>query len=162
MTNEKFKLADFEPLIREVVESGGEFTMKTHGISMKPMLSDGKDSVVLVRVPEEIKLGDVIFYKRDNGQYVLHRVVGKRADGYVLRGDNQIINEYGVKKEAVIAIVKAYIKNSERIETDDKEYQKYVGTLKVKYRVKKAAAFAVRAKNKLCRMLSLSEKNNDK
>ncbi|MBQ4137807.1 MAG: S24/S26 family peptidase [Clostridia bacterium] len=162
MTSERFKLADFEPLIREVIESGGEFTMKTHGISMKPMLSDGNDSVVLVSVPEEIKTGDVIFYKRDNGQYVLHRVVGKRKDGYVLRGDNQIINEYGVKKEAVIAIVKAYIKNSQRIETEDKEYRKYVSTLGVKYALKKAASFVKRVKDKLCRVMSLSGKNNDK
>ncbi|MBQ7822157.1 MAG: S24/S26 family peptidase [Clostridia bacterium] len=150
--NEKFRLADFEPIIREVVGSGGEFTMKTHGTSMLPMLSDGNDSVVLVSVPEKIVRGDVIFYKRENGQFVLHRVVGKRKDGFVLRGDNQIINEYGVGYDTVIAIVTAYIKNGKRIDVTDEEYKKYVRTLDGKYRAKIAHSLAARVKNKLCRI----------
>lgn len=127
--NEEFKLSDFEPIIREVIESGAEFTMKTRGTSMLPMLSDGKDGVVLVHVTTPPKRGDVILFKRLNGQYVLHRIVGVRADGYVLRGDNQTVNEYAVKSGSIIAVMTAYIKDGKRIEVTDDEYRRYMKRL---------------------------------
>lgn len=161
--SEKFRLSDFEPLIREVVESGGEFTMKTRGTSMLPMLSDGGDSVILVKAPEKLLCGDVAFYKRANGQYVLHRVVDVRDDGYVMRGDSQIVNEYNVAHESVIAVMKAYIKDGKRIEADDSEYRKYVRTLEGKYRMKLCRVFAAQTKNKILSLVLRSRrKDNDK
>ena len=146
--SEKFRLSDFEPIIREVVESGGEFVMKTHGTSMLPLLHDGSDSVVLAS-KSYFEIGDVAFYKRPNGQYVLHRIVGKRADGFVMRGDNQIINEYGITSEHIIAVMRAFIRNGKRTDVSDADYQKYVSTLKLRYRKKKIRAFITSVKKKL-------------
>ena len=143
--SEKVRLAELEPLIREVIGAGGEFTLRTHGVSMLPILSDGKDSVVLTSLPQKIRKGDVILYKKENGQYVLHRVVGVRADGYVTRGDNQTVNEYGVKHESVIAIVK----DSKRIAVTDKKHRVYVHTLGIRCFAKRFRAFLSKVKNKL-------------
>jgi hypothetical protein len=41
---------------------------------------------------------DVIFYRRENGQYVLHRIIKIKKDGYVCRGDNQTAKEYPVSR----------------------------------------------------------------
>lgn len=150
--SEKFKLCDFEPIIREVVQSGGEFVMKTHGTSMLPLLSDGGDGVVLVN-KGDLKVNDVVFYKRESGQYVLHRIVGKRADGFVMRGDNQIVNEYGVKNDNIIAVMSAYVKNGKRIDVNDADYKKYVSRLGGMYRKKRSAARILKIKRKLNSLL---------
>lgn len=135
--SEKYELSELEELIRETLERGGEFTIRTNGTSMYPMLVDGESRVVLVKPPLKLKRDDIAFYKRDNGQFVLHRVVGTRKDGYVIRGDNQSITEYGVGHDAVIGVVKAYYKGDELIPVDDKEYLKYVKGIKRKYPIRR-------------------------
>ena len=44
------RLSDYDPLIREVLASGGEFRLYPHGTSMRPLLRQGRDSVSLRRV----------------------------------------------------------------------------------------------------------------
>ena len=45
------RLSDYDPLIREVLASGGEFRLYPHGTSMRPLLRQGRDSVSLRREP---------------------------------------------------------------------------------------------------------------
>lgn len=135
--SEKYELSELEELIRETLERGGEFTLRTNGTSMYPMLVDGESRVVLVKPPLKLKRDDIAFYKRDNGQFVLHRVVGTRKDGYVIRGDNQSITEYGVGHDAVIGVVKAYYKGDKLIQADDTEYLEYVTRIKRKYPIRR-------------------------
>ena len=131
--NEKFSLAELEPIMLEVLNSGAEFVMKTHGISMTPMLSDGMDEVVLVKPDGKLNKYDVALFKRRDGQFVLHRVVGENSQGYIFRGDNQIVNEYGVTDDMIIAVMNAYIKNGKRINVIDSEYKDYLKTIKPRY-----------------------------
>lgn len=147
--NEKLNLAELEPLIREIMEKGGEFKLKTNGVSMRPLLGDGTDSVFLVSPKRELDVGDIAFYKRESGQFVLHRVVGKRRDGYVMRGDNQIEGEYRVPHKSVIAEVTAVEKNGKRISVNDAEYLKYVKRLKFVYLSKRLRHALSNTKNKL-------------
>ena len=105
---EDIALKDLYPVITEVVAGGGEFHLYPRGISMLPTLVPNRDSVVLA-APDGIGRGDIILYRRKNGVFVLHRVVGKKRDGsFVLRGDNQIYNERGVLPEHIIAVVVRY------------------------------------------------------
>ncbi|MCI8425930.1 MAG: hypothetical protein HFJ03_00045 [Lachnospira sp.] len=103
--NKEFKLKEYDNLIKEVIESGGEFRMYPKGISMLPILRQGKDSVVLVKPTFPLCRGQIIFYQRKNGQYVLHRIVGVGKDNYVLCGDNQTYREKGVTQDMIIAVV---------------------------------------------------------
>ena len=80
-----------------------------------------------------------------------------------MRGDSQIVNEYNVAHESVIAVMKAYIKDGKRIEADDSEYRKYVRTLEGKYRMKLCRVFAAQTKNKILSLVLRSRrKDNDK
>ena len=45
------------------------------------------------------------FYKRENGQYVLHRLIKIKNDNLIFRGDNQFINENDIKENQIIAKV---------------------------------------------------------
>lgn len=99
---ERFKIADYAAAIREVMDSGGEFTLYPRGTSMLPLIVQGRDSVTLVKA-EEFRAGDIAFYQRENGQYVLHRVIAADGETYTMCGDNQLAPEYGVKPEQIIA-----------------------------------------------------------
>ena len=106
--NLEISMSESEELIREVVESGGEFQLYPRGTSMLPLLRQGKDSVVLVKVPEHIKRGDIPLYRRADGHYVLHRVIRAEKDGtYTMCGDNQTQLERGITRDQMIATVSA-------------------------------------------------------
>ena len=91
----KINLEDMFPVIMEQISSGGDFVFGPKGISMLPLIKQGEDSVVISPVKEPLKKYDVPLYRRANGQFVLHRIVAVRKDGYVLCGDNQYEREYG-------------------------------------------------------------------
>ena len=81
---------------------------------MLPTIKEGRDKVTLSPAPEKLKRGDIAFYKRENGQFVLHRVVKVRG-GYVFCGDNQYSLERGIKKEQIIAICSHINRNGKNV-----------------------------------------------
>lgn len=111
----KLKLSDAEPIISEVLESGGEIQIYPDGSSMLPLLLAGRDSVVLVKPQEKFKKNNIILYKRDNGKYVLHRIMKVHNETYVLCGDNQSWMEYGIRDEQIIGVVKYFFRKNKKI-----------------------------------------------
>ena len=71
MSDKEFSMEEMYPLLREVIDSGGEFRLYPRGTSMLPLIRQGKDSVALVR-PEALSRHDICLYRRGNGQFVLH------------------------------------------------------------------------------------------
>ena len=95
------------PVIRERLSAGCSVQFFPKGTSMLPMLRQGKDSVVLSPLPEQLKKYDLPLYRRDNGQYVLHRIVAVGAT-YTCIGDNQVVKETGLRREQMIGLVTAF------------------------------------------------------
>lgn len=102
----EFQFEDYEGIIKEVLDSGGEFQIFPKGTSMLPLIREKRDYVILAQPPEKLKPKDIILYRRDNGQYVLHRILKIQEDGYVLCGDNQAWMEYGIRDDQVIGLVR--------------------------------------------------------
>ena len=102
-------------LIEEVISSDGEFRLYPKGTSMLPLIRQGKDSVILVK-PSLLSKGDIILYKRENGQFVLHRIIKIKGDDLIICGDNQSDLETGIKTSDVIAKVKAVYIDETRYE----------------------------------------------
>jgi len=99
-----------ESLIEVVLlqlQNGGRANLTVTGSSMMPMLRHRKDSVVLVPVSQKQKPGDIIFYRRDNGQYILHRIIHMAGEGYICCGDNQYEPEL-VEHRQLIAVVEGF------------------------------------------------------
>ncbi len=120
-------LSETEDIIRETVNSGGQFSLITAGTSMKPLLRNRKDTVVLVKANVPLKRFDIPLYKRENGQFVLHRVIAFDKNGYVLCGDNQVIKETGINDGDVIAVVSKIIRNGKTIDLNKSfSYKIYV------------------------------------
>ena len=103
------------PLMREQLESGRSVKLSPTGVSMLPMLRQGRDCVILAPPPSRLRKYDIPLYRRSNGQYVLHRVVKITKNGYVCIGDHQFCLEQGVAHEQVIAVVTGFTR-------DDREY----------------------------------------
>ena len=98
-------LKEMWPLIEETLRLGGRFRFYPRGVSMRPLLRAGSDSVLLEQ-PLCIKRGDILLYKRKSGAFVLHRVMHLSADGTLdMCGDGQTSLERGIPRESVLARV---------------------------------------------------------
>ena len=117
-------LGEMMPLIVEHLQGGNSVRLSPKGISMLPMLREGTDSVVLSPVPEKIKKFDIALYQRENGQYILHRIV-KNGSTFVCIGDNQFKFEKGVKREQLIAVVTSFNRGNKSYSVKAFSYKMY-------------------------------------
>ena len=102
------------PLLQERLAAGERVRFSPGGVSMLPMLRPGRDSVFLSPVPERLKKYDLPLYRREDGRYVLHRIV-KVGETYTCMGDHQFVPETGLRQTQMIALVTAFVR-------DGKEY----------------------------------------
>ena len=120
----KISLSDFYPIIKEKLEGDGTVALPITGTSMLPLLVAGRDSVILSS-PKTVKTNDIIFYRRDNGQFVLHRIIGVDDKGYILCGDNQWVKEFGITEKNIIGIVTEINRDGRSFSIEDKKYMRY-------------------------------------
>ncbi len=86
----------------------GAAPLRVTGSSMHPVLRDRRDTVYLQAPHRPLKKGDVILYCRDNGAYVLHRIIRLMGEGeYLCSGDNQYISER-VEGRQVLAVAESF------------------------------------------------------
>ena len=153
MNNSEFFLADAIDVIEEVLASGGDFRIYPKGTSMLPLLVQSRDSVVLKR-REDIpaKKHDIAFYRRKNGQFVLHRVMRMCSDGtYIMCGDNQTFLEKGIEATQIIAYVSEIYRKEKKIDIGGFWYSLYV-FFWTKMPLRKAVIFTKRAIAKMGRI----------
>lgn len=115
-------------LIREVLDSGGEFRLYPKGRSMLPLLRERRDSVVLKKVgtPAAVRKNDIVFYQRSNGQFVLHRLMRMEEDGsYTMCGDHQLYLEHGIVADQVIGTVVQIYKKDKPLSLTGLRYRLY-------------------------------------
>lgn len=91
---------------------------------MLPMLRQGQDSVLLCPAPEKLKKYDIPLYQRQDGQYVLHRII-RAGETYTCIGDNQFAPEPGVEREQILAIVTAFTRGDRQVPVTDLRYRLY-------------------------------------
>ena len=119
-------LSDYEELIREVLSSGGEFRLYPHGTSMLPLLRQGIDSVALRSLDRPPRKFDILFYKRRDGSYILHRVKEVTKDGLVLWGDNHTMLEYGVTDDQIIGYAARIFRGETELDCQSLWYRLYL------------------------------------
>jgi hypothetical protein len=121
-------LNDVIDVIEEVLASGGEFRLFPKGVSMRPLIVQGRDSVVLKRNDKEAaKKHDIAFYRRENGAFVLHRVMKVHKDGtFDMCGDNQFEIERGIGREQIIGYVSVIYRKDRAISVSSPMYKLYV------------------------------------
>lgn len=126
MENKKrVSLEEIYPAIKETLLGGGTVELPITGTSMFPLLKAGRDTVI-IKAASEFAVGDIIFYRRDDGHFVLHRIVGTDENGYILCGDNQTLLEKNIENRHIIAKVIQIRRDGKIIKPEDPKYSKCV------------------------------------
>ena len=110
----------------EEIEKSGKIIYTNVGDSMMPFIRQGRDVLVISRAEGKLKRYDVPLYKRDSGQYVLHRILKVRENDYVICGDNRCSREYGITDRHIIGVLTGIIRDGREIPVTDLKYRIYV------------------------------------
>lgn len=128
IANKKYYSAsELAPYITEALKEGNTVRLTVSGNSMFPLFANRRDVVELEYVENEsqIKKYDIVFYRRANGQYVLHRVLEKHKSHLVIAGDGEIEKEYAVETNSVIARVIAFTRKGKYATINSTPYKTY-------------------------------------
>lgn len=117
-------LAELMPVLREFLDVGKNVKISPQGISMLPMIRQGIDKVVLSPISGELRKYDLPLYQRDDGHFVLHRIV-KTGETYTCIGDNQFELEHGLRHDQMIAVVTAFYRGDKLHSVNELGYQIY-------------------------------------
>ena len=101
----KIDAREYIGTLRQMVEEGHEVGMVITGSSMAPFLIHERDYICFKKPDRKLQKGDMVFYQRENGQFVMHRICRVRPEGYDIIGDAQTEIERDVKREQIFAIV---------------------------------------------------------
>ena len=110
----------------EILEKDGYLIYTNVGDSMLPLIREGRDLLVIRRQTGRLKKYDVPLYRRDNGKYVLHRVLRVRSDDYVICGDNRWHRETGITDAHVLGVLTEIIRDGKVTSVTDRRYRLYV------------------------------------
>lgn len=110
----------------EELAEHGRLIYTNVGDSMMPMLRERRDLLIIERPDGRLKKYDVPLYKRDSGQYVLHRILKVREKDYVLCGDNRYGREYGITDRHIIGVLTGFVRDGKTHSVTDWRYRVYV------------------------------------
>ena len=94
---------EYVTVLRELAEEGRVVSMLIAGSSMSPFLCHNRDYIYFTKPDRELRRGDMVFYQRDTGQYVMHRVYKRKKDGYYMVGDAQTQIEGPLRGDQIFA-----------------------------------------------------------
>ena len=124
--NKAVPMEELSPLIVGLINEGTDVTLTVTGNSMKPMLTHLRDSVVLTKCdPLALRVGDIPLYRREDGKYILHRILKSHDTVYDISGDHQWILERNVPKSCVLCVVKGFTRNGKYHSCDEYGYRLY-------------------------------------
>ena len=137
---------------RELAEKG-KIVYPNVGVSMRPLIRQGKDVMIIERPDGRLKKYDGALYKRRNGSYIMHRVLKVREKDYVICGDNCIYREYGITDDQIIGVLTGVIREGKEIKATDRAYRFYVHLWCDFYYIRVAVLWSVWTAKKILRKL---------
>jgi len=78
---------EFADLSTEVIAASASIRFRARGGSMSPFIRAADVLTVDPVRPEELARGDVVLYRSVGGRALAHRVLGRRGDRFLIRGD---------------------------------------------------------------------------
>ena len=117
--------------IKQALQEHGFVIHKAQGISMLPLLEEGKDSVCLESLlssAHKFQIGDVVLFERANGSLVLHRVIQITKKHCYICGDNCNSAEKVFNKQ-ILAVMTGYYKGTAFHSVQEAAYQNYTAQI---------------------------------
>lgn len=134
-------IGDLAPVFAELLKEGKAVKFTVVGNSMYPIFRDKIDSVVLEKA-EKLKKYDIPFYKRENGEYILHRIVKSKDGIFSCAGDNEFEIEYPVYSHQVIGKVSGFYRRGRFISCKNIAYRCYA-FLWVNFKILRPIAYLI-------------------
>ena len=131
----------------QLLEQDGSLVYRIRGVSMRPMLRQDRDLVIIEPASSPLARYDVALYRRGTS-YVLHRVVGHTEGGYLIRGDNT----YSTEKVAagdVLGVLVGFQRNGVSHDVTEPGYRLYCRFWTAIYPLRR---FAMRLRNAAVRL----------
>lgn len=112
----KIKAAEMFNLVSEIIAQGQSARIAVTGTSMYPFLRDSIDSVELSRADfSSVARRDIVLIRRNDGAYVLHRIIKTTSQDIYIIGDAQQWIEGPVSPDKLIAVVSAIWRKDKKI-----------------------------------------------
>ena len=96
---------EYVSVLKTLVEEGREVNIRIAGNSMAPFLIHERDYAWFKKPEQDPVKGDIVFYQRKDGRYILHRICRVKQEGYYLAGDAQNMLEGPIGREQIFAVV---------------------------------------------------------
>lgn len=111
--------------VEELIASGREVELRVKGYSMRPLLRNEREKVVLrAHDGAELQPGAIVLF-RYRGRHVLHRIVRREGDRLTLAGDGNYRVEEHCSVGDVVAIARAVIRPDGRtVACDSPEWRR--------------------------------------
>lgn len=100
-----FDTTAYISMLRELTQQGHEVSLVIKGGSMTPFLADQRDTIFFRKPDSPLAVGQIVFYQRPSGQFVVHRICKIRNGQLYIVGDAQQEIEGPVAPEQVFARV---------------------------------------------------------
>ena len=109
-------LNEYMPVVIELINQGKEVPIVASGNSMTPFLVHQRDTIFVTKAPKMLRRGDMVFYKRATGQYVMHRIhhINKHNE-YFITGDAHSEIEGPIRRNQIFGCVKKVVRKNKII-----------------------------------------------
>ena len=121
----------------EILKRDGKYIFTPVGTSMLPLLRQRKDTVLVEDSFGIFKKNDVVLYKRESGEYILHRILKIENDSFTMCGDNQTDLEKGIRKEQILGVMAAFWRGEKMVKTTNPLYRLYTNVWCFSLRLRK-------------------------
>ena len=108
------------PILKDIIQTGKDVNLLISGSSMSPFLCHLRDTIIISKPEGHFQRGDMVFYQRDNGQYVMHRIHHIDNDGMLyIVGDAQVQIEGPVRPDQVFGVIHKVIRKGQLLQKGD-------------------------------------------
>lgn len=106
---------EYVSMLRDLVEEGHEVSLLIAGGSMSPFLVHHRDTIFFKKPDRPLRRGDMVFYQRMSGQFVMHRIYKVKQGEYYMVGDAQREIEGPLQRWQIFALVTRVCRKGKRL-----------------------------------------------
>lgn len=112
--------------VERLLNNGQSVTIPVKGFSMRPMMRNGKDKVILfTHTKDDIKQGAVMLF-RHNGRHIMHRIIKIDGNNVTFAGDgNYRIVEQATKDDIIARVTSIKRPSGQIISLDSRRWKIY-------------------------------------
>ena len=111
---------EYLPILIDIIKTDKDVSLLISGGSMAPFLCHKRDTIIISKPKGMFHKGQMVFYIRDNGQYVMHRIhhIDKEGNLFIV-GDNQTDIEGPIRQNQVFGVIHKVIRKGKVLKKGD-------------------------------------------